>query len=631
MTDLQTTGKHAGPDPAKRIGPNSAIVLGKAARNRDTDTSAAPKAASETARPAITRPAVTPAPEGPRAADSSEMDYFDRLLHAREARFTGSLSPVSLALAFLDWSLHLANAPGRRIELAESAARQWSRLASPGLWLKPSPTDHRFADESWAHPPFNAIAQAFLLGEEWWRNAACGPRGVAKSHSDVVSFAARQFLDVFSPSNFPWTNPEVLAATRAQLGGNFVNGWRNFAEDCLTLASGAPTSDAKRFAVGEDVAATPGKVVLRNKLMELIQYRPSTDRVRPEPILIVPAWIMKYYILDLSPNNSFVRYLVSQGFTVFCISWRNPGADLRDTSFDDYRRLGVMEALDAMTAICGGNKAHACGYCLGGTLLAIAAAAMARDGDERLASVTLLAAQTDFTEAGELQLFTDESQIALLDDVMWRQGYLDSRQMAGAFQLLRSNDLIWSRMIKTYLLGERDQPNDLMAWNADATRMPYRMHSEYLHHMFLRNDLAEGRYRVGGRPVAVENIHAPVFAVSAETDHVAPWRSVYKIHLLHNGEIAFVLAAGGHNAGIVSEPGHPHRHYRIASRPGGEPYVAPEEWMTTAERHEGSWWPAYSAWLSERSGDPVAPPRLAAPDQGYPAIVDAPGVYVREA
>ena len=411
---------------------------------------------------------------------------LDRLLHAREARVTGSLSPVSLTLAYLDWALHLANAPGRQLELAQGAGRQWARLLSPAHWAAPAAGDRRFSDASWSQPPFNVISQAFLLAEEWWRDATLGPPGVAKSHGNVVAFAERQILDVISPSNFALTNPEVLAATAKEGGLNFVRGFQNYLADLRQLANGAPVDATKRFLVGRDVAVTPGKVVARNELIELIQYAPTTDQVRPEPILIVPAWIMKYYILDLSPNNSLVRYLVSQGFTVFCISWRNPTAEMRNVGFDDYRQLGVMAALEVIGNICGETKIHACGYCLGGTLLSIAAAAMARDGDDRLATVTMLAAQTDFTEAGELQLFTDESQLALLDDVMWRQGYLDSSQMAGAFQMLRSNDLVWSRVIKTYLLGEREQPNDLMAWNADATRMPYRMHSEYLRKMFLR-------------------------------------------------------------------------------------------------------------------------------------------------
>jgi polyhydroxyalkanoate synthase len=557
-------------------------------------------------------------------------DSLDQLFHAYEARFTGSLSPVSLTLAYLDWAFHLANAPGRQLELTREAGRQWARLLSPSHWTTPAHGDRRFSDPAWSQLPFNVISQAFLLAEEWWRDATLGPPGVAKSHGDVVAFGARQILDVFSPSNCVATNPEVLTATVKEAGGNFVKGFQNYLADLRQVANGEPTDETNRFVVGRDIAVTAGRVVLRNELIELIQYAPTTDQVRPEPILIVPAWIMKYYILDLSPNNSLIRYLVSQGFTVFCISWRNPTAEMRNVGFDDYRRLGVMAALEAIGDICGEAKIHACGYCLGGTLLSIAAAAMARDGDERLATVTMLAAQTDFTEAGELQLFTDESQLALLDDVMWRQGYLDSSQMAGAFQMLRSNDLIWSRVIKTYLLGERMQPNDLMAWNTDATRMPYRMHSEYLHKMFLHNDLAEGRFRVEGRPITISAIHQPIFAVSTETDHVAPWRSVYKIHLLNEGDITFVLTSGGHNTGIVSEPGHPHRYYRIEHRPAQGEFISPEDWMTAANEHEGSWWVDWVAWLNTHSGAPDAPPPLSAPDKGYPVLADAPGAYVRE-
>ncbi len=571
------------------------------------------------------------APEAKVETDNQPgANTFDRLLHAAQARFTGSLSPASLTLAYLDWGLHLANAPGRQLELAEEAGRQWARLASPTQWAKPKPEDHRFQDAAWSQPPFNFIAEAFLLGEEWWRDATTGLPGVAKSHADVVSFAARQMIDMFSPSNFPWMNPEVLRATVGQSGWNFVKGERNLSEDVRRTINHEPMDDAGSFVVGKDVAVTPGKVVLRNGLIELIQYAPVTDEVRAEPILIVPAWIMKYYILDLSPHNSFIHYLVSQGYTVFCISWRNPGPEMRNTGFDDYRQLGVMAALDEVEAICKDAPVHACGYCIGGTLLSIAAAAMARDGDNRLASVTLLAAQTDFTEAGELQLFTDESQLALLDDVMWKQGYLDSKQMAGAFQMLRSNDLVWSRLIKTYLLGEREHPFDLMAWNADATRMPYRMHSEYLRDLFLENDLAEGRFMVEGRPIAISEIKLPIFSVSTETDHVAPWHSVYKIHLLNQGDITFVLTSGGHNAGIVSEPGHPHRHYRIARRRPGEAYLAPEDWKKAATNEEGSWWPTWVAWLDERSPFRVAPPSLGAPDKGYAPIADAPGTYVLE-
>jgi polyhydroxyalkanoate synthase len=339
---------------------------------------------------------------------------------------------------------------------------------------------------------------------------------------------------------------------------------------------------------------------------------------------------MKYYILDLSPENSLIRYLTGQGFSVFAISWRNPGPDERDLAFDDYRTLGVMAALDAISAICPGRKVHATGYCLGGTLLSIAAATMARDGDDRLASLSLFAAQQDFTEAGELTLFINESQVSFLESLMWAQGTLDSTQMAGAFQLLRSNDLIWSRVVNSYLMGEREEMSDLMAWNADATRMPYRMHSEYLRRLFLDNDLAEGRFAVDGRPIALTDIRAPICSVATERDHVAPWRSAFKVHLLTDADVTFMLASGGHNGGIVSEPGRPGRSFRVLTKGAQEPYRDPDTWLDAATRKEGSWWPEWVSWLQARSGAPVAPPAMGSADGRYGPLWDAPGTYVLE-
>jgi len=556
----------------------------------------------------------------------------DRMVHAYAARATGGLSPAALALAFSDWAMHLAAAPGKHTELARKAARKWLRyvnflgLAIQGgdcaRCIEPLPQDSRFAGEAWRQWPFNAISQGFLLWQQWWWNATTGLRGVSPHHQDVVTFAVRQMLDVWSPSNFPWTNPEVLRAAWAQGGLNFAAGAENFAEDWRRAVLGEPPAGAERFVPGRDVALTSGKVVMRNRVAELIQYAPATPQVHPEPILIVPAWIMKYYILDLSPHNSLVKYLVDRGHTVFMLSWNNPTPQDRDLSMDHYRRLGVMDALEAIGRIVPGRKVHAAGYCLGGTLLAIAAAAMARDADERLASISLLAAQVDFEEAGELTLFIDDSQVSLLEDMMAAQGYLDTRQMAGAFQLLRSNDLIWSRRVKEYLLGERTPMNDLMAWNADATRMPYAMHSEYLRRLFLRNDLAAGRYEVDGRPVALSDIRAPLFAVGTTHDHVAPWRSVYKVSLFTDADISFVLTSGGHNAGIVSEPGHAGRSYREAARRRDDPYLDPDAWSAQAPLREGSWWPQWQGWLAQCSGAPAAPPPMG------PALADAPGEYV---
>ena len=379
---------------------------------------------------------------------------------------------------------------------------------------------------------------------------------------------------------------------------------------------------------GRDVAITPGNVVFRNELIELMQYIPTTGKVRPEPMLIVPAWIMKYYILDLSPHNSMIAYLVAQGFTVFCVSWLNPGAEQRDVSLEDYRVKGVMASIDAVSAICGNTKIHGVGYCLGGTLLTIAAAAMADAADTRLKTLTLLAAQTDFTEAGELQLFINAAQLAFLDDIMWKQGYLDSAQMAGAFAMLRSNDMIWSHLLRRYFLGEDDHPNDMMSWDEDATRMPYRMHSEYLRKLFLNNELAEGRLVAAGKPVSIGDIAVPFFVIGTETDHIAPWHSVHKLHLLNAGDITFVLTSGGHNAGVVSEPGHARRHFRILERKPHDNYRAPDDWMAAAKLSEGSWWPAWVDWLGTLSAPPVKPPAMGNKQAGYSVLEAAPGSYV---
>ena len=441
--------------------------------------------------------------------------------------------------------------------------------------------------------------------------------------------------DAFKPARShqyaPYTNPEVIERSLHSGGMNFAQGGRNWIEDVSRAATGRPPVGAESFVVGRDVAVTPGKVVFRNQLIELIQYAPVTETVAAEPILIVPAWIMKYYILDLSPDNSLIRYLVQQGYTVFCISWRNPTAEDRDLAFDDYRRLGVMAALDAISAIVPGRKIHATGYCLGGILLSIASAAMVRAHDDRLASVTLFATETDFTEPGELALFVDHSGLHYLGSMMWNKGYLSADQMAGAFALLRSNDLVWSRHIHEYMMGERAPMTDLMAWNADTTRMPYRMHSEYLQHLYVDNEFAASRFMVDGRPAAIQNIRVPMFVVATERDHVAPWRSVYKIQYLSDTELTFVLTNGGHNAGIVSEPGHPKRRYRISLKRPSDLVFSPEEWAAAASPREGSWWVAWVAWLAEHStAGRVQPPSMGAPGRGFVPLADAPGAYVHQ-
>ena len=558
------------------------------------------------------------------------------------AGLTASMSPQSAVLAWTDWATHLAASPGKQSELLTLGLEQAASLAGylrecllegPGKahgCIEPPAQDRRFSDLEWRRWPCNLWHQAFLLNQRWWEAATRDVPGVERHHENVVGFAARQWLDLFSPGNQLATNPVALKRTVEESGANLARGQAILADNLQRTLAGSPPAGTEDFVVGRDVAATPGRVVLRNRLIELIQYAPTTAKVHPEPILIVPAWIMKYYILDLSPSNSLVKYLVDQGHTVFCLSWKNPGADDRDLGMEEYLDLGFRAALDAVNAIVPNRKVHATGYCLGGTLLAAAAAAMARDGDDRLASMTLLCAQTDFSEPGELGLFVDESQVTLLEAQMQVKGYLGAEQMAGAFQMLRSYDLMWSRRVSEYLLGERRPMNDLMAWNADATRMPAKMHAQYLRRLFLDDDLSEGRYPVDGRPVSLGDIALPVFSVGTITDHVAPWRSVYKLHYLSPAEITFVLTSGGHNAGIVSEPGRPRRSFRIATRPAGGNYVPPDPWIEATAPQAGSWWPAWAAWLRERSAAPVAPPSIGAPRKGCKPLDDAPGRYVLE-
>jgi polyhydroxyalkanoate synthase len=547
------------------------------------------EAAAPSSRPPAAAKPPVPAVEPRALGDHYSYVSIDRAFKANLARLTFGLSPAVLSEQTFDWLVHLAFLPGKQLQLIEKGFRNAARLglyaaesaAKPDTppFIAALPHDRRFAGEAWRRWPYNLISQSFLFAQQWWDDAVTGVNGQSKRNEQRLSFTVRQLLDVLSPSNYIWLNPEVAEATLAQGGRNLVQGYQNFIEDWQRATSGRPPVGAEQFIVGKDLAVTPGKVVFQNRLIELIQYSPMTDEVYAEPVLIVPAWIMKYYILDLSPQNSLVRYLVERGHTVFMISWKNPTSEDRDLGMDDYRRLGVMAALDAVSAIVPDRKIHTAGYCLGGTLLSIAAATMGRDGDDRLGSMTLFAAQVDFTDAGELTLFINDSQIAYLENMMWDSGYLDTAQMAGAFQILRSNDLIWSRVIREYLLGGRQPMNDLMAWNADATRMPYRMHSEYLRHLFLNNDFAEGRFLVEERPISFADNRVPRFAVGTVADHVAPWRSVYKLHLMPIAETTFVLASGGHNAGIVSEPGHPGRSYQIRTKPAEERYVDPETWQ----------------------------------------------------
>lgn len=556
-------------------------------------------------------------------------DTLDRTLRASVAKLTRGQSPNAAMAAWGDWFSHMARAPGRQIELAERAQMNGAKALTgmvTGHGFEPKPGDRRFRHAAWGLPALNVWKQGFLATEDWWDAATQPVRGAHGPNIDRVNFMTHQLLDTFSPSNNPALNPDVIEATLRQSGANLGQGFRHFLEDMRTQITGEAPTGESAFKVGDNIACTPGQVVFRNHLFELIQYSPTTDKVQAEPVLIVPAWIMKYYILDLSEQNSMVRYLVAQGFTVFCISWINPTEDHRDLGMEDYRRDGVMAALDTVTQIIPDQKVHATGYCLGGTILSISAATMAREEDDRLASITLLAAQTDFSEAGELMLFLDESQVAFLEDMMWDQGVLQDAQMAGAFQSLRARDLVWGRILSRYFLGREDVPNDMLAWNADTTRMPYQMHSEYLRSLFLENRLSGGRFAVDGRVIALKDISAPMFVVGTEKDHIAPWKSVYKATLFTENDLCFCLVAGGHNGGIVSEPGHKHAHYRLGHRTADVRYMDPDTWLDRHAPIEGSWWEAWADWLGEHSTGEAVPPSMGS--KALPPLEAAPGRYV---
>lgn len=557
------------------------------------------------------------------------------------ARLTGGFSPLSAGEAFVDWAAHSVTSPQKMKALADFYSEEWKSLL--GLYLgsisgagkcrpceKSLPQDKRFVHETWTSWPFSLMAESFLSVERFWDEATKEVDGATPHHLDLVNFIGRQALEAVAPSNFFFTNPEVLEETVRSSGANLISGTEHFLTDLKHILSRAePRLDAE-YLPGESVAITEGFVIYRNDLVEVIQYTPTTTHVRPEPVVIVPAWIMKYYVLDLRPKNSLVKYLVDQGFTVFMISWRNPDPSQRNLRLDDYRSKGVMPALDAALSITGAKKAHSVGYCIGGTLLATVASAMARDDDHRLKSTTLFAAQVDFSEAGELRVFIDEPQLAALEAMTSVDGFFEASQMAGTFNLLRSNDLIWSRMVRRYFMGSKEIGSDVSAWSKDSTRLPQNMYSEYLRSLYLRNDLAEGRFVVGGMEIRLDAIQTPMFVVGTEWDHVAPWMSVYKVNYLTDTECTFCLTNGGHNQGIISPPERVDRHYRIATRPREDAAIDPDSWFKANEVVEGSWWPAWSAWLGAYSGIVVLPPTIGRSEDGYEILCKAPGTYVME-
>jgi polyhydroxyalkanoate synthase len=490
---------------------------------------------------------------------------------------------------------------------------------------EPEPGDKRFADPEWKNNPlFDFLRQAYVITTRWANEMVEKAEAVDPATREKANFYLRQVAGALSPSNFVGTNPELLRTTFAENAENLVRGMKMLAED-IEAGKGAlkiRQSDATKFQLGRDLAMTPGKVVYRNDLMELIQYTPTTPDVFKRPLLIVPPWINKFYVLDLNPEKSFVRFCVENGLTVFVISWVNPDERHADKSFEDYIREGVFEALDAIHEATGERKATAIGYCVGGTLLAIALALMAATGDDRIDSATLFTTQVDFTDAGELKLFVDSARIASLEEKMRQTGYLEGAKMASAFNMLRPNELIWGYFVNNYLKGKEPMPFDLLTWNSDSTRMPAANHSFYLRNCYLDNTLAQGKMTMANHRLELKNVTIPIYDLAAREDHIAPARSVFTGAKLFGGEVRYVLAGSGHIAGVINPARKPKYQYWI----GGKPAGTFDEWFAGATEHPGTWWLDWIKWIEAQAPEKV-PARQ--PGEGkLKAICDAPGEYV---
>jgi len=492
--------------------------------------------------------------------------------------------------------------------------------------IEPGSGDRRFKNPAWSEQVvFDMFKQSYLLTSNYLMGLA-GSADLDQNSQRKLEFFTRQMVDALSPANFAISNPEVLQATAESKGKNLVNGMKNLVGDLVEGKGQLKISmvDKSQFEIGKNIANTPGKVVYENEMMQLIQYTPTTDKVYKRPLVIFPPWINKFYILDLSPKNSFIRWAVSKGYTVFIVSWVNPDQRLSKKTFEDYLNEGIFKALDAIEAATGVKDVNAIGYCIGGTLLACALSQMAVTGDTRIHSATYFTTQVDFSEAGDLLVFVDEAQLDSLDKRMKKAGYLDASDMALTFNMLRSSDLIWSFVINNYLLGRKPAAFDLLYWNNDSTRMPIAMHSYYLREMYLKNKLVEpGEITLNGIPVDLSGIKIPIFLQSSKDDHIAPYPSVYKATRHYSGPVTFMLAGSGHIAGVVNSP-EMNKYYHYTNT------VVPEDveqWIESAEYHEGSWWPYWHKWLYRKSG-PKVPARIPG-DGALEVIEDAPGRYVK--
>ncbi|MBS0470448.1 MAG: class I poly(R)-hydroxyalkanoic acid synthase [Proteobacteria bacterium] len=553
------------------------------------------------------------------------------------------VDPLNISEPFLALMRAMATNP---TALVDAQFRLWKDFL--GLWestayrmlggearpvVAPAPGDKRFKDKDWQeNQVFDFIKQSYLLTANWIQNTVAGVEGINDDTRKRVGFYTKQFVDAIAPTNFVLTNPEVLRTTMQSNGENLVNGLNNLLED-FERGKGQLSirQSADSFRIGENIATTPGKVIFRNELLELLQFEPTTAEVYERPLLIFPPWINKYYIMDLRPENSFIKWLTAQGYTVFVASWVNPDRRLAQKSFEDYMREGIFAALDAVEQATGVKDPNVVGYCIGGTLLTATLGYMAATRDDRIHSATFWAAQADFSEAGDLTVFVDEAQLEALHQQMENAGgVLEGSKMATTFNMLRANDLIWSFVINNYMLGKQPMPFDLLYWNSDTTRMPEKTHLFYLRECYKENNLAKGKMVLGGKKIDLTKVTLPVYLQSAKEDHIAPYRSIFKTTKLFKGPIRYILAGSGHIAGVINAPVAKKYQYWTNDSYDGllKPYPKKvEDWIAGAKETPGSWWPDWDAWLSQHSGKKV--PARKPGDGKLKTLGDAPGAYVK--
>jgi polyhydroxyalkanoate synthase len=571
-----------------------------------------------------------------KIAEQSQRLVQDFLARQSGAQGLGLSDPLNIGQAFFDMTARMMTNPAQLVQaqmmlwqdyltLWQTAARRMLGEPSEPV-IKPAADDRRFKDSLWDESyVFDFIKQSYLLTARWLQSTVRKVEGLDDKTARKVDFYTRQFVDAMAPSNFAVTNPEVIRSTLESGGENLLKGLSNLLTD-LERGKGKlaiKMTDLEAFRVGENIAVTPGKVVFQNELMQLLQYTPTTQTVHKRPLLIMPPWINKFYILDLREKNSFIKWAVGQGHTVFVVSWVNPDETLASRSFDDYMVQGPLAALDAIEAATGEREVNVIGYCLGGTLLAATLAYMAERNDNRFVSATFFTTMVDFAEAGELSVFIDEEQLAALEERMSEKGYLEARDMATTFNMLRANDLIWSFVVNNYLLGKDPFPFDLLYWNSDSTRMPAAMHSFYLRKMYQENLLSKGQIRLLNTRIDLTKIRLPVFILSTREDHIAPWKSTYVATQLYQGPVTFCLSASGHIAGVVNPPAA--KKYCYWTNPNNA--KTPDAWLQSAQQTPGSWWTEWDGWVDQYGGGDV--PARQPGDGKLKAIEDAPGSYVR--